>query len=99
MLYEWLLNIATQRKHFEGGEPKKWNPQLVQRLKNIRNLVLRVVDFWVDSMLEGYITEFVVETITSYSEVGRKIFQGPRGRYLIYLRTWIKILLYEKGIR
>ena len=32
----------------------------------------RDVDFWVDSILEGYVTEFVVDTITSYSEVDQK---------------------------
>ena len=44
------------------------NPQLIQRVKSVSNPMSRVVEFWVDSILEGYITEFVVDTITSYSE-------------------------------
>ena len=55
----------------------------------------RAVDFWVDSIMEGYITELVFNTITSYSEAERKNSQGPQGRYLTSLRTWIKILVYE----
>ena len=46
----------------------KWNPQLIRRLKSVSNPMSRVVDLWVDNVLEGYITEFVVDTITSYIE-------------------------------
>ena len=56
------------------------------------------MDFWVDSILEGYITEFVIDTITSYSEAEQKKFRGPRSRYLSSLKMWIKMILYEKGI-
>ena len=54
--------------------------------------------FWVDRILQRYITEFVVDTITSYSKVERNFFQGPRSRYLLSLKTWIKMLICEKGI-
>ena len=58
----------------------------------------RVVYFWINSILEGYITEFVVETITASSEAEQKKFQGPCSRYMSSLKTWIKILVCEKGI-
>ena len=45
---------------------------MIERWKRVNNPISRVVDFWVDSILEGYITEFVVDTITSYSEAERK---------------------------
>ena len=67
-------------------------------MAQVSNPISRAVDFWIDSILEGYVTKFVVEAITSYSEVERQFFQGPRGRYLMYINLWIKILLYEKGI-
>ena len=51
---------------------------VIERLKRVRNLVSRAVEFWLDSILEGYITEFVVDTITSYSEVERKNFKDHR---------------------
>ena len=93
LLYEWLLKLASQRKKIQEREPTEWNPQL----KIISNPISRAVDFWVDSIFEGYITEFVVNTVTSYSEVERKFFQGNRGRYLTYLRIWIKMLYVRKG--
>ena len=68
MLHEWLCKLATQQRNFQGGEPKEWSPFLIERLKRMNNPISRVVDFWVDSILEGYIVEFVVDTITSYSE-------------------------------
>ena len=58
----------------------------------------RALNFWKDSILEGYIIEFVVDTITTYSEVEWNFFQGPRGRYLSYLKTWIKMLVREKEL-
>ena len=71
---------------------------MIQQLKSNSNPVSRVVNFWVDSILEGYITQFVVNTITSYSEEERKLFQGPRGRYLKSLSILINMLACEKGM-
>ena len=65
-------------------------------MKNISNPISRAVYFWVDNILEGYITEFAVDTITSYSEAERKFFQGIRERYLSSLKMWIKMLVCEK---
>ena len=53
---------------------------------------------WLDSILEGYIAKFVVDTVKSYSDVEREFFQGPRGRFLLSLQLWIKMLICEKGI-
>ena len=64
----------------------------------MRNPLSRAVDFWVDSILEGYIIDFVVDKITSYSEAKWKIFKGHRGIYLSSLKAWIKMLACEKGI-
>ena len=64
VLHEWLCKLATQQRNFQAGELKEWSPFLIERLKRINNPISRAMDFWVDSILEGYITEFVVETIT-----------------------------------
>ena len=69
---------------------------MTQEVAQVSNPISRVVDFWIDSRLEGYVTDFVVEAITSYSEAERHFFQG--GRYLMSINLWIKMLLYEKGI-
>ena len=51
-----------------------------------------------DSILEGYITEFTIDTNKYYSEAKREFFNGPRGRFLLLLQLSIKILVCEKGI-
>ena len=51
-----------------------------------------------DSILEGDITEFVVNTTKSYSEVEQEFFNEPRGRFLLSLQLSIKMLVCEKGI-
>ena len=71
---------------------------MVCEITSVSNTISRVVDFWVDIILQGYITKFAFEAITSYSEVEIKIFQGPRRIYLLSISTWINMLVYEKGI-
>ena len=68
----------TSEEHFQGGEPRAWTPQLVQRLNIVNNTISRVVKFWVDNILEGYITEIVVDTIKPYSECNT-----PESPYLV----------------
>ena len=53
---------------------------------------------WLDSILEGYITEFVVDTNKSFSEAEREFFNGLRGIFLLSLQLAIKQLVCEKGI-
>ena len=90
--------MAKRQTNFQRREADKWSDQLVREVTSVSNTISRAIDFWVDSILQGYITEFAVEAITSYSESERNFFQGPRRRYLLSLSTWIKILVYEKGI-
>ena len=71
---------------------------MVREVTSVSNTISRAVYFWVDSILQGYITEFVVEAITSYSEDQIICFQGPQIRYLLSISTWIKMLVYDKGI-
>ena len=51
-----------------------------------------------DSILEGYITEFIVDTNKYYSEAERELFNGPRGRFLLLLQLSIKMMVCKKGI-
>ena len=93
-----VFYIGNPEKNFQGGEPTEWTPLLIEWLKRINNPISRAMDFLVDIIIKGYITEFVVDTITSYSEAERKNFQGPRSRYLSLWKTCIKMLICEKGI-
>ena len=71
---------------------------MTQEVAQVSNPICRAVDFWIDSTLEGYVTEFAIEAITSHIEAKRPFSQGPWGRYLMSIKLWIKILLHEKGI-
>ena len=82
MLHKWLSKLVTQQTSFQGREPREWTPHFIEQLEEVSNPVSRVVYFWMDIILEGYITEFVVDTITSYNKVERKKFQGPRNKHL-----------------
>ena len=71
---------------------------MIQHLKEVDNKASRVVKVCLDNILEGYITEFVVDTIKYYSDVEREFFKGPRSRFLLSLQLWIKMIICENGI-
>ena len=98
MLHEWLSILVTRKTNFQRREAVEWSDQLMYTLISVSIPISRAINFWVDSILQGYITEFEVEMITSYSEAKRNFFQGPRRRYLLSISTWIKMLVYEKGV-
>lgn len=97
-MYEWISRLKERKNCFNGDEPKHWTPKLIQQLKNIDNKILRAIDFRVDIILGGFIFEFAVDLMMSYSKSERKFFNGPRGKYLRSLKFSINMILCEKGI-
>ena len=73
-------------------------PGSIQELQEIDNRASQAVEVWMDSILEGYITEFAVNTTKSYSKEEKEFFNGPKGRFLLSLQLSIKMLVCEKGI-
>ena len=71
---------------------------MIQRLKQTNNPISRAVDFWLNILLEGFVTEFVVDTLKAYNEAKMIFFKGYCGKYLKSLNLWIKMLLCEKGV-
>ena len=67
-------------------------------MKNLDNPIKRTIDFWLASVLEGFVTEFAVEQRKSFSKADRYFFKGYRGKYLNSLNLSIKMLLHEKGV-
>ena len=98
ILDEWLTRLATRQTNFQRREVVEWSDQLVHEVTSVSNAISRAFDFLVDNILQGYITKFAVDTITSYSAAKRIFFQGPCRRYFLSISTWIKMLIYEKGI-
>ena len=68
LLHEWLVGLASRWTNYQTREITEWSDQMVQEITSVSNAISRAVDFWVDSILQGYITEFAIDTITSYSE-------------------------------
>jgi hypothetical protein len=75
-----------------------WNLAEIAQLQQVNNKLMSVVDFWLESIVAGFITEFVVNTIKSYSEEEKYFLKGPRSRYIRSLYTSIKILQYNNGV-
>jgi hypothetical protein len=70
----------------------------IAQLQQINKKFTHAVDLWLGSIVAGFITEFVADTMKFYSATKQEFLKGPRGRYIISLYTSIKILLYNKGV-
>jgi hypothetical protein len=99
---KWMQRYVFTDLHeiFSGEFPtlKNWTLELVKQLNSVSNPTTRAIDSWLDSVLGGYVTEFVVDCIQLYSVAERDLFKGPHGRFLKSLNTWIKMLLCEKNV-
>ena len=67
-------------------------------MKSINNAISQEIDFWLVSLLEGFVIEFAVDQRKSFSEAERYFFKGYHGKYLSSLNLFIKMLLHEKGV-
>jgi hypothetical protein len=97
----WVLCVTLEmNRRFYSSLEILWaimNPQIdKERAKS--NKWARVVDFLFDWVKEGYIVEFSIECIESFSQVERKFDADPRKRLLEETPLWIKMLLMEKGM-
>ena len=96
-LYEWLARLVDTQL-IRSRPPVIWTLALIKMVKRVDNVVSIAVDHWLDSTIGGYITEFVVDRVESYSQVERYFFKGPKGKFLHFLKLRIKILLHEKNV-
>ena len=94
-MYDWLSKLIDQNI-FKKKRNIVWTLALIQTVKSIDNPISRVVDFWLASLLEGFITEFAVDQRKSFSEAERYFFKGYHGKYLNSLNSSITRLLHEK---
>ena len=56
-LYDWLSKL-TDKNIFKKKRNIVWTPELIQTVKNLDNPITRIVDFWLASVLEGFVTDF-----------------------------------------
>jgi hypothetical protein len=72
---------------------RNWTHELIQQINAVSNKTSGVVNYWLDNVLGGYITEFSIDCSQSYNVGEREFFKGPHDRYMKSLYTWIKMLL------
>ena len=97
-LHQWLSRLTERRTDCQARRVPTWTPIRVNLMQHVNNEVSRAVDFWTTRTLEAFVTEFAIDTSTSFSKAERQFFKGPRGKFLNSLSLRIKILLAEKGI-
>lgn len=68
MLYEWLSKLADDQGMWKLDNPIVWTPKPVRNLEGSENKIMKAIDYWIDNILGGFITEFVIDTYVSYSE-------------------------------
>ena len=93
-----MLSKLTNTSIFKKKRDIVWKLELIHTMKNLDNPITRAVDFWLASVLEGFIIEFAVDQRKSFSEAERYLFKGYHGKYLRSLNLSIKMLLHEKGV-
>ena len=96
-LHAWLSRLVENEAFDRSLRPTKWTPEVIHRLERTYNPISHAVDYWLNSLLEGFVTEFSVETLKDYNEAERYFFKGYWGKYLKTLSLCIKMLLCEKG--
>ena len=77
-LHQWLSRLIERKKNFKEDQSPAGTPERIKLLKSVNNAVSRVVDFWTMRTLEAFVTEFAIDTSTSFSEAERQFFKGPR---------------------
>ena len=97
-LHQWLSRLTQRKTNFKEGQSPDWTPERIKLLKSVNNVVPRAIDFWTTRTLEAFVTEFSIDTHTSFSEAESQFFHGQRGKYLNSLSLKIKMLLAKKGI-
>jgi hypothetical protein len=93
-----LARLADTQFDITSRPSMVWKSTLIKKVKRVDNVVSRAIDHWFDSTIGGYITEFSIDRVESYSQAERYFFKGPRGKLLHFLKLKIKMLLHEKNI-
>jgi hypothetical protein len=97
-LLEWLARLENTQFEKRPRSPVVWTSALIQKVKRVDNVVFREIDHWFDSTIGGYITEFSIDRVDSYSQDERYFVKGPKGKFLQVLKLRLKMLLHEKNI-
>lgn len=66
-LYEWLSKLEDGQGTWKLDNPIVWTSELVRCMEGSRNKIARVVVYWSNNILRGFVTEFTIDTSVSRS--------------------------------
>jgi hypothetical protein len=92
ILTEWLERIVENVGRYRVEALRNWTPELIRQLNTISNKVSRAIDFWLNSVLGGYITEFAIDCTQSYSVIEREFFKG------LHVKIFERIVYLDKNV-
>ena len=67
-LYEWITRLADSEGRCRLDQPIVWTSELLRRIEASKDNITRAMDHWLDWIIGGFIIEFAVDKIVSYSE-------------------------------
>ena len=71
VLHEWLSRLADNKTWTQSDRSVEWSPEKIERLKHTNKPISREVDFWLNSLLEGFVTKFAVYILKAYINAER----------------------------
>jgi hypothetical protein len=70
----------------------------IMQVQQFNKKIVRTVDLWLYNIIPCFITEFAVDTATSYAIAEKDFLKRPKGRYIRSLYNSINILLYNNVV-
>ena len=67
-LHQWLPRLTERKTNFKEDQFLDWTPTIINILKRVNNAISQTVYFWTTRTLEAFVTEFTIDTSTSFSE-------------------------------
>jgi len=97
--YNWLSRQKVQIRP-EGTTLARHDcvPSNLAPLWHFDNDLTRLVDFWVHTIVEGYIVKFAAENYQSFSRVEVVFKPRLRGKLVREVSLWIKMFTMEQGL-
>ena len=63
------MKLADSHGRWKLDSPIVWTLELIQKLEASEDKIARTVNYWLNCVIGGFVTEFVVDTLVNYNEV------------------------------
>jgi hypothetical protein len=74
LLQEWILRLKDNHATNQIRQ-LEWTPVQIEQLQHVNNKFTRAVDFWLDSIVAGFITEFAVDTTSRIAQWSKSFYE------------------------